>query len=171
VALPRPASPSRRGPGAASVANARWTDRRLGRRRDHEKVLRRADGRRRLRPSGVVTRPTVRSTTASLSCRIPCSPRSSPPYCASATALPPPQSWGEPRQRRPTISSTSTNRRVAQLIRHPADGGPRSAERPNRREVLHSAQGVPGRLVGNRCRRAERPRHGCLEHPRTRRTR
>jgi hypothetical protein len=56
-----------RGPGAASVAHARWTDRRLGRRRDHEKVLRRADGRRRLRPSGVVTRPTVRSTTASVS--------------------------------------------------------------------------------------------------------
>ena len=155
-----------RGPGPASVAHARWTDRRLGRRRDHQQVLRRTDGRRRLRPSGVVTRPTVRSSTGSLSCRIPCSPRSSPPCCDAATALGRLTSWGERRQRRPTISRTSTNRRAAQLIRHPADGGPRSAERPNRHQVLHSAQGVPGRLVGNRYRRAERPGHGCLEHPR-----
>jgi hypothetical protein len=65
-----------RGPGPGSVANPRWRNRRLGRRRDHEQVLQRTDGRRRLRPPGVVTQPTVRSTTGSLSCRIPRSPRS-----------------------------------------------------------------------------------------------
>src|SRR5207344_2153114 len=53
------------------------------------------------------------------------------------------------QQERRRVSPTCTRPRPAWLIRHPADGGPRSAERPNRRRVLQSGQGVPGRLVGN----------------------